>query len=303
MKTLFLSLLAVAVVAGCAFRQELHPFPEEAAVMIQNEGCDCEVMEFVGEEAVTVLTSGLTARERTEGRVSVKGAAPKPYSFTKGPLYVDADPGLLNRSGSVGVERDLVSGKTSASSRAFFKFKGVKQAAELLNPFDGETYRLSAEYDGGPVRVVVEPNSGEGAVGELASAYSGTINGRAYRLRIVRQWEGTTVEESADREFVWHHYPDGAYIVISNDEGVEVKVFEGANPRQSLGLEAFNGYRSIAFVPRGTPDDLKRDFFLFYYASAFSRELAEAIRLLPRCMDSPEEPGDEEECPPNMVIE
>ncbi len=305
MKNLLLCIAAAAFIAGCAFSQELHPFPKEAAVMIESENCDCEVIEFTGEEAETVFVRG-RVEERTEGRVLKKGAAPVPYHFTKGPLYVDEDKALLSRRGSVSKGRDLVTGKTSLSAETPFAFTALRQAAELLNPFDGAAYRLTGTLlvEGG-VRVVVERLSVEGprVVGETVSAYSGSVYGHDYRLRIVRRWKAATEEESAEREFVWHHYPDGAYIVISNDEGIEVKVFEGANPRRTLGLEAFSGYRSIVFVPKGTTEGLKRDVFLFYYASALSRDITADARMLPTCLKSKDEPPDDEEgCPPSIVV-
>ncbi len=301
--SLFL-LVVFPLLSACSLNQQLHSFPKEAAALIENEPCDCEAVEFIEEEPELVFDRGLVSREKTSGYVLRKDGSHQPYSLIKGALYVDKDLNLLHISGRKGIIIEPGSEKTETFSRTHMTFHGVKQVVDLLNPFDGEEYTLSAGYNGESINVAIEnsQNDKTSRVGNIDSAHTGNINGHAYQLNIERQWQGTGEKIHVDGENVWHQYPDGAFFTLSNDEGMEAKVFQGAGTGKMMGMDVFSGNRSIAFLPTGISDTIKRDMFLFYYGIDFFQTFVDDIQMLPGCLNYPEEQS-AGECPGNVVIE
>lgn len=53
-----LCLLLIALLPGCALRQELHDFPQELSAMLGNEACDCARIEFTDEEKAVMSRTG-----------------------------------------------------------------------------------------------------------------------------------------------------------------------------------------------------------------------------------------------------
>ncbi len=272
--------------------------------MIENETCDCDTLTFFDEaDSVTVFDQGLMAREKTESYMVFDDARRLPYSFIKGALQVDEDWDPLRFAGSVGIVKAFISGETQQISRAHHTFNGVEQTAELLNPFDGKTYFLFAKFDGESMSldISLSPKTTLESVGRLAYAYEGEIYGRQYNIEVVRRWDALSENVKEEGKTVWHQYPDGAYIVLSNDKGDRIKIFRGATTGKVLGMDAFTGYQSRVYLPKRVDNDTKRDMFLFFYASEFSQDFVDDVQRLPDCLNYPEEQG-AGECDFNIVL-
>lgn len=261
--------LLLIVLSGCtSLRQELHPFPEDLARMLENEHCDCSRIEFLGED---------------EGRYIEDGVVRGRFSYAERKLRVDVDDGFLG----------LMSHLSSTVT-----FSEVRQKVDVVNPFDGQGYVMSAVYDGENTRVNIKRGGGDAAelVGHLVSSDTGTIGKRIFRVKEDRRWAGTMEKASVDGETIWHHYPDGAYLVISLDGSHDTKIYQGAVPGKFAGMDVFSGYRSVVFVPRNQDSDYRRDLFLFYSGMVFFQEFSDTVMILPLCLND-EETRNSEECP------
>ena len=288
-------LLAAVFLTACAMKKQLHPFPREAGRMMGNESCNCDTITLVElATPVTIFDQGVVAREKTDGYITFRDGTERRYSFVKGALYVDEDWNPLHISGSTGVVRDFISGKTRRTSRAYRTINGVEQMAELLNPFDGKSYYLFARFDGESIEldIFLTPRPSAKAVGYLEDAYAARIYDRRYQMNVVRQWASASETARVDGNKVWHHYPDGAYIIISNDKGNQVKLFQGATVGKALGADAFVDHKSVVYIPKGVGGDLERDMFLFFYASEFAGEFVDDLENLPDCLNTPEQRGE-----------
>lgn len=175
-------------------------------------------------------------------------------------------------------------------------FSEVRQKVKLLNPFDGREYVMSAVYDGDASRVKIKDDGGVGMVGHVAANDGGTVGGRVFRVKEERWWAASMVKASINGETRWHQYPGGAYLVIAADGAPDAKIYQGARAGKFAGLDAFEGCRTIVFVPRDQGRDYRRDLFLFYSAMAFYQEFSETIENLPYCLNE-EEARQAEECP------
>lgn len=283
-------LLAAIFLTACSIKQQLHSFPKEAGRMIKNESCDCDTITFFED-----LNSAT-------GYIKPSDGNRQPYSFTTSALYVDEEWSLLNFNNVVDFVVSFINKEILQVSSTFH---GVEQTGELLNPFDGKTYFLFAKFDGKSFSLDISstPKTPVEAVGYLKDTYSAKIYNRNYQMKVVRQWEGVTEGVKTNGEKIWHQYPDGAYTIISNDSGDKIKIFQGATPGNFMGIDTFTGYKSIAYVPKGAGNDIKRDAFLFLYASEFSQRFINDVQNLPDCLDPPKKQDQDtaKECNLNIV--
>ena len=299
----FITGFIAIVISGCAMKQEFHSFPMEASRMMQDEKCNCEKIEFVETGSKVVFDQGLVPRTKSEG-YTLHNEGRRSYSLVKSALHVEEKRNLLTDIAEAAIS-GLIAEALGGTVHSYRTFDEVKQTQDVVNPFDGEQYIFSASSNGRSAIIEVRKKHQDknNAMGVLVSQHSGDVNGLVYKLSLMRQWDGITDEEKgADGETVWHQYPDGAYIVLSNEEGLEVKVFQGAIKGKVLGMDAFTGYKSVAFVPKGTHIDIKRDFFLFYYAAEYFQEFVDDVLSLPECLNNSEEPISDK-CPGNIVLQ
>ncbi len=265
-------LLPVILVSGCAsFKQEMHAFPRELAMMMEKEECDCDILEFLGDK---------------EGRLIRGGVVQGAYSYKKKTLRVDVDDSLLSYLSST------------------LTIDEVRQKARLVNPFDGQAYVISGVYQGEKPTVTITLKKGSedaGTVGRLDSAGHGVIGTRTFQVKEERWWERATAREVVNGEARWHQYPDGAYIAIdSGDEGT-TRIFQGAIPGKFAGMDTFVGLRAVAYLPRGRDENYGRDLFLFYFGWLFYETFTDDIMSLPYCLDR-EEDIVQDGCPGDMYV-
>ena len=301
----FFLLITISVfLTSCVMKQQLHSFPKEASRMIISESCDCDTITFVESlKPVTIFDKGIIARRKTEGLLEFKDGTEQSYSLIKGALYMDKDWDPLMFSGSAGVIVDFINGRTLRASRSNPTLNAVEQTAELFNPFDGKTYFLFAKFDGDSISLDISLTTGASGkgVGYLEYAYAANIYGTIYEMKVLRKWESVSENLEENGEKIRHQYPDGAYIVISDDKGGKIRIFQGATTGKYLGMNAFTGYKSIVYFPRGIGSDIKRDVFLFFYASEFSKDFVDDIKILPDCLTYSKDRY-EEECDFNIVM-
>lgn len=294
--------IAIAM-SGCAIKQELHSFPLEAKEMIQNESCNCEKIEFVETDSKISFDNGIVPRMKSEGYMRNEEGITEAYSYVKSALYVKEDRNLLSDIADavvIGLLTETVGGNWHADKT----FKGVRQTIDIQNPFDGEKYTLSATSDGRSAIVKIAQRVEDKLIplGAVISPYSANFNERHYKLKVERQWGSHTYDKEEGGETIWHHYPDGAYMLLMINEEPKVKLFRGAVPGKTFGLASFTGYKSVVFVPKGTHPDIKRESFLFYYGVEFFHDFTDDVMALPECLNKSENDVPES-CPPSIVME
>ncbi|HFE32477.1 MAG TPA: hypothetical protein ENJ17_04100 [Gammaproteobacteria bacterium] len=298
MDRLTLLLVMIALLPACAGKQQLHAFPREAMRLMKAESCDCERIEFVEGSGDVAFRKG-ALQQKSTGHVQSEDGTRRNYELAKGALYVTEDTAL---PGTVAIE--VGGGILTLGEPSQRRFSRVRQRLDLLNPFDGKRYVLAALYDGRDTQVHIRHRGrSEGPpLGFVVSADAGVIDGKNYTLSRLRTWHDASEERKAKGGTVWHRYPAGAYLVLSAGPGREIKLFQGAQTGKVLGMEAFVGEHSVAYLPRGMGVEERRQFFLFYHANEFRGELLEAIDILPDCLGVP---ADERmvECPSSVVME
>jgi len=259
--------LGLAVLSGCSLKQEMHPFPREVASLIEQETCDCRQVEIIGNEEGYVLEDG----------------AKKPYLYQRGRMNVKTGINLI---------LDLIMDERPITR--------VTQRANLRNPFDGKEYVISGLYDGAGTRVSIQLKDAT-RVGWIRKPGLGTIYKRKYETKSTRWWRGSIEKRKVNGETVWHQYPGGGQLVVSDGSGTETKLFQGAVAGKIMGLDTFDKLRTVIFVPKASHPDHLRNLFLFYYGGMFYETFSNDIARLPDCLDDKSDMRPDE-CPSDLYV-
>ncbi len=302
MKLPLLLIIFTWTLTGCAVKQRLHPFPVEAASMIQNESCNCEKITFSEGPAVTLLDQRMAAHEKIDAVMSQDGHTPVSYHLTISALHVTEKQDLLTDIGTSILSELLVDGNRQ---RPLFPrtFQAIRQSVDILNPFDGQQYRLTASSDGHATELALARIHDETTVPVgMMTADAARINERRYHLTDKRHWQAGWQPVKTAAETIWHHYAEGDYLLVTTNEGEEIRIFQGAAIDDVAGIDTFTGHKGIAFIPAGLPQESRRDVFLFVYGARLFRDLIDTIETLPECLDTTESAIDEE-CPDHVFID
>ena len=293
-------LFILLFLSACSFKQQFHPYPKPAEKLIQQESCDCKRVTILENEPEMIIKG---SRIQTEGSIQIDNGPVKSYRISKSPLQIKSDLNLLHFSSSADNILELINNNGLQHSINGRNISQVSQSLDISNPFDGGNYRVSARYDGESIRFDIgklEKGRLE-KTGQLLSADSARINQRDYRFKLINEWPQKTEDIKSGGKSIWHQYPEGSYSILSSDPDIQVKLFQGAQTTKVLGLDTFQGYRSLALVPANLSPQIEADIFLFFYSLEFAESFIDDFQQLPYCLSHPEAQKSGE-CP-NLYIQ